>query len=69
MADALLDELAPSLVRAEWRVLQDYVTGKKQRPTGRGVGGWVKGLIGGAGGEAGEAATGGGGGEEGKKVR
>jgi hypothetical protein len=52
-------------VRFEWSVLQDYVTGRKQRPKKEGLFG---GLIGG-GGERGEGGGGGGSGEEAKKVK
>lgn len=61
IAAAVLDELLPHMVRVEWRILQDYVTGRKQRPSAcvrwfGSVGG------GGGGGNGGGARAGGGGG-------
>lgn len=61
MAEAILDDMLDPLVRLEWKVLQDYVTGRKKRPA-RGVKGLVQGVFGGGGG-------GGGRGHQGKKGR
>lgn len=60
ISEAILDEVVPFMVRLEWRILQDYVTGRKQRPAGcvRGV---LGGLFGSGGGGGGGGARAGGG--------
>ena len=59
ISEAILDEMVPFMVRFEWQILQDYVTGRKRRPAGV-LGGLFGG--GGGGGGGGGARAGGGGG-------
>jgi hypothetical protein len=45
MATAVLEELAPAMVRHEWAILQGFLSGKKRRDKSRPdgwLGGWLR---------------------------
>jgi len=44
LADAVLEEVAPTMIKHEWTTLQEYVSGRKGKEGGRK--GWFGGLMG-----------------------